>query len=97
MDYQYLIFAHLDEPARFLTLTFDEVFIVASGLLMLIGSNQKIIIAALGAALIGALRYLKKGGGPKALVKLAYWYLPSFIMQFFLPKLPASYQRVWQA
>lgn len=97
MDYNYLIFAHLDEPARFLTLTFEEVFIVSLSLLMLIGSNQKITIAALTAALIGILRYLKKGGGPKVLIKLGYWYLPHFLIQFFLPKLPPSYQRVWQA
>ncbi|MDF1931728.1 hypothetical protein PGH45_19025 [Legionella pneumophila] len=28
---------------------------------------------------------------------LAYWYLPSYITQFFLPKLPLSHHRVYVA
>ena len=31
----------------------------------------------------------EKGGGPRVLLVLAYWYLPSQLTRFFLPKLPA--------
>lgn len=95
MNYQFL--NHIDAPKRILTLTLDELVVAGLGFMLLVLSNQKIGVSLLGLGLLSGLRYLKKGEGPKALLVLAYWYLPHFITQFFLPQLPYSHHRVYVA
>ncbi|HBD7476133.1 TPA: type IV conjugative transfer system protein TraL [Legionella pneumophila] len=95
MSYQFL--NHIDAPKRVLTLTLDELVVAILGFVLLIISNQKVVVALLGFGLISAFRHLKKGQGPKALLVLAYWYLPYEVTQFFLPQLPPSHQRVYVA
>ncbi|SEG42122.1 conjugal transfer pilus assembly protein TraL [Legionella quinlivanii DSM 21216] len=95
MNYQFL--SHIDAPKRILTLTMDELVVAGMGFMLLIISNQKALVALFGFSLLSGLRYLKKGEGPKALLVLAYWYLPSVITQYFLPKLPLSHHRVYVA
>lgn len=94
---QYQFLNHIDAPKRFLTLTLDELVVAGLGFMLLVLSNQKIVVTLLGLGLLSGLRYLKKGEGPKALLVLAYWYLPSFITRFFLPQLPCSHHRVYVA
>lgn len=93
MNYQFL--NHIDAPKRILTLTLDELAVASLGFMLLVIANQKILVSLFSFGLLGGLRLLKKGEGPKALLVLAYWYLPSRLTQFFLPKLPASHHRVW--
>ncbi|HGK7610885.1 TPA: type IV conjugative transfer system protein TraL [Legionella pneumophila] len=93
MNYQFL--NHIDAPKRVLTLTMDELVVTVLSFILLILSNQKVLVSMLGLGLLSGLRHLKKGEGPKALLVLAYWYLPSFITRFFLPKLPLSHHRVY--
>ncbi|HAT1812537.1 TPA: type IV conjugative transfer system protein TraL [Legionella pneumophila] len=95
MNYQFL--NHIDAPKRVLTLTMDELVMTTLSFILLILSNQKVLVSMLGLGLLSGLRHLKKGEGPKALLVLAYWYLPSYITQFFLPKLPLSHHRVYVA
>ncbi|HAT8803705.1 type IV conjugative transfer system protein TraL [Legionella pneumophila] len=95
MNYQFL--NHIDAPKRVLTLTLDELCVAVLGLMLLVLSNQKIGVSLLGLGSLSGLRYLKKGEGPKALLVLAYWSLPSMVTQFFLPKLPLSHHRVYVA
>ena len=95
MNYRFL--SHIDAPKRILTLTIDELVIAIIGFMLLVMSNQKIIVSILSFGVLTGLRHMKKGAGPKALLVLAYWYLPYVLTQFFLPRLPASHQRVWVA
>lgn len=95
MSYQFL--SHIDAPKRILTLTLDELMVAGLGFMLLIISNQKVFVSLFGLGLLSGLRYLKKGDGPKALLVLAYWYLPSGLTQFFLPQLPLSHHRVYVA
>ncbi|KTD15563.1 Type IV conjugative transfer system protein TraL, proteobacteria [Legionella gratiana] len=95
INYQFL--NHIDAPKRVLTLTIDELVVVGLNLMLLIISNQKALVSLLGLSLFSGLRYLKKGAGPKVLLVLVYWYLPSVFTQFFLPKLPLSHHRVYVA
>ncbi|HHT0594815.1 TPA: type IV conjugative transfer system protein TraL [Legionella anisa] len=95
MNYQFL--SHINAPKRILTLTLDELMVAGLGFMLLIISNQKILVSLLGLGLLSSLRYLKKGDGPKSLLVLAYWYLPSGLTQFFLPQLPLSHHRVYSA
>lgn len=87
----------LDKPKRYLSLTADEVVIAGLGFLLLAVCNQKVVVAITSFLMLSILRYLKKGGGPRVLLVLAYWYLPNACTQFFLPKLTASHFRVWVA
>jgi conjugal transfer pilus assembly protein TraL len=87
----------LDKPKRYLGFTADEVIIAGFVFLLLAICNQKIVVGITGYILFCVLRYLKKGDSPRALLVLAYWYLPNTFTQFFLPKLPASHYRVWVA
>lgn len=96
-DINYRFLSKIDAPKRFLTLTLDELVVAITGLLLLIICNQKILVMIFGLTLLSGLRYLKKGEGPKALLILAYWHLPHAFTRFFLPRLPASYHRVWVA
>lgn len=93
MHYQFL--NYIDAPKRILTLTYDELAVASLGFMLLIVANQKILVSLFGFGLLGGLRILKKGEGPRVLLVLAYWYLPSQLTQFFLPRLPASHHRVW--
>lgn len=95
MNYQFL--NHIDAPKRVLTLTVDELAVAIFGFMLLIISNQKVIVSLLAFGLLSGLRYLKKGEGPKALLVLIYWYLPSCVTQFFLPRLPLSHHRIYVA
>ena len=92
----YQILSHLDAPLRVLGLTIDELVLVGSSFLLVMLTEQKSLVAILGVVLFSLLRLLKKGGGPKVLLRISYWHLPSAFTQFFLPKLPASYQRMWR-
>lgn len=93
MNYQFL--NYIDAPKRYLTLTIDELVVAGISMLLFTFLSQRILVSILGFGLVGGLRAIKKGQGPKALLVLAYWYLPYAITQFFLPKLPKSYYRVW--
>ncbi|STX55697.1 Type IV conjugative transfer system protein TraL, proteobacteria [Legionella beliardensis] len=95
ISYQFL--SHIDAPKRVLTLTLDELIVAILGFMLLVMSNQKVLVSLVGLGLLSGLRYLKKGEGPKALLVLTYWYLPSPLMQFFLPKLPFSHHRLYVA
>ncbi|WP_131784075.1 type IV conjugative transfer system protein TraL [Legionella gresilensis] len=95
MNYQFL--NHIDAPKRVLTLTIDELIVAGLGFMLLIVANQKVLVSLFGLGLLSGLRYLKKGEGPKVLLVLAYWYLPSGFTQFFLPQLPLSHHRVYVA
>lgn len=94
---KYKFLNHQNAPMRVLSLTLDELVVAVVGFGMLALSTQKIAGVVLSFGVVSALRYLKKGSGPKVLLVLAYWYLPSGLTQFFLPKLPPSHQRVWVA
>lgn len=96
-DIRYCFLSHIDAPKRIFTLTLDELVIASMGFMLLVGSNQKVLVSMLSFGIFSSLRYLKKGGGPKTLLVLAYWYLPKAATQFFLPQLPASHHRVWVA
>jgi conjugal transfer pilus assembly protein TraL len=93
----YRFLNHIDAPKRVLTLTVDELLVAGLGFMLLVVSNQKILVSLLGLGLLSGLRYLKKGQGPKALLVLTYWHLPHFITQFFLPQLPSSHHRLYVA
>lgn len=95
INYRFL--SHIDAPKRILSLTFDELIIAIIGFMLLVITNQKILVSIFSVGLVAGFRHLKKGDGPKALLVLAYWYLPKMVTQFFLPKLPASHHRVWVA
>lgn len=95
LHYQFL--SHIDAPKRILTLTYDELAVAGFGFMLLIVANQKVLISLFSFGLFGVLRRLKRGDGPKALLVLAYWYLPSRLTQFFLPRLPESHHRIWVA
>lgn len=92
----YRFLNHIDAP-RILSLTVDELFVAGMGLMLLVVSTQKIVVALLSFSVLSGLRHLKRGEGPKVLLVLAYWYLPVIATQFFLPRLPASHHRVWVA
>ena len=91
---KFLFLNHLDAPVRILALTIDEAVVALITLLMLVLASQKILVCLFGAGLIRGLRLLKGSSGPKALLVIAYWYLPRCMTQFFLPQLPPSWQRV---
>jgi conjugal transfer pilus assembly protein TraL len=94
---KYYFLNHIDAPKRYLTLTLDELVVTGMLLVLFTFLSQRILVAIVGFSLVSGLRVLKRGQGPKALLILAYWYLPSSFTQFFLPKLPASHYRVWVA
>lgn len=93
----YRFFTKLDEPKRYLSLTVDELVVAIVGFSMLSMTNYKVLSALFSLSLIFALRVLKRGEGPTALLVLAYWHLPHGLTRFFLPKLPASHQRLYVA
>lgn len=93
----YRFFNHLDAPKRVFSLTMDELILVITGFALLVLSNQKLMVALLSLLLLTGLRRLKKKPNPNVLLVLAYWYLPHGLTKYFLPKLPASYLRVWVA
>ncbi|QDQ41217.1 type IV conjugative transfer system protein TraL (plasmid) [Legionella geestiana] len=95
INYQFL--NHIDAPKRILTLTLDEVVVAGLGFLLLIVSNQKVLVALFSFGLLSGLRLLKKGQGPRVLLVLAWWHLPHGLTRFFLPDLPASHYRIWVA
>lgn len=59
MNYQFL--NHIDAPKRILTLTLDELVVAGLGFMLLIISNQKVLVSVFGFSLLSGLRYLKKG------------------------------------
>lgn len=96
----YQVRHHLSSPFRILSLTIDELVIIgltAVTFFFLDALIAKGILIVIGGALVSALRFIKKGRGTKMLVVYMYWYLPSFITQFFMSKMPASYKRIWKA
>lgn len=95
IHYQFL--SHIDAPKRFLTLTLDECVFAGLSCLLLIVTHQKIVAFLFGVAVMSGLRFIKKGQGPRFLLVLAYWYLPDALLKSFLPRLPASYLRIYIA
>jgi conjugal transfer pilus assembly protein TraL len=96
----YQVRHHLSSPFRILSLTIDELVVIIFALVtffFLDGFVAKGLLVVVGSALVSILRFIKKGRGPKMLVVYLYWYLPSFITQFFMSKMPASYKRIWKA
>ena len=93
----YTLLTRLDEPKRYLTLTLDELVVAGFSLVLLMCSNQKIVVGLVGFFLYATLKKLKQGGGPRVLLVLAYWHLPRVLTQLIVPTLPASYLRVWVA
>lgn len=91
----YRFLNHLDAPKRWMGFTLDEVFIAVLSFLFLIFAQNKIIIIGIGLSVVMGLRVIKKGKSPRHLLVLAYWYLPSSVTQFILPKLPPSHCRVF--
>lgn len=95
INYQFL--HHMNAPRRVLTLTLDELVVAVLGFVLLIVSSQKVLVSLFGFGLLSGLRFLKKGQGARALLVLAYWYLPSTFTLFFLPQLPLSHHRIYLA
>jgi conjugal transfer pilus assembly protein TraL len=93
----YRMVNHLDAPKRMLTLTTDEFLVVLLSLMLFVISNHKVMVGALGFSFLAALKHTKKGRGPRFLLVLAYWNLPSFMTRWMLTHIPASYFRVWKA
>lgn len=94
---KYEFLNYIDAPKRILTLTIDEMVVAITDVLLLIVSNQKILVFIFGFVLFALLRITKKGEGPRALLVQMYWYLPSALTRYFLPTLPPSHYRVWLA
>lgn len=96
----YKVRHHLNMPTTILSITIDELFVIALSLILFFFLDEiisKAILIVIGGTVVGLLRYIKKGRGPKMLVVYAYWCLPSFITKFFMPKTSASYKRIWKA
>lgn len=93
----YRVVNHLDAPKRWLTLTLDEVVLALLGLMLIVVSNQKLVVGVLGFIFYGVLKQAKQGRGPRFLLVLAYWHLPTYITRWFLMHVPASHVRVWKA
>jgi conjugal transfer pilus assembly protein TraL len=96
----YQVRHHLSSPFRLFSLTIDELVVILIALVTFffidsILAKGILVVASIG--LVSILRFIKKGRGPKMLVVYLYWYLPSFITQFFMSKMPASYKRIWKA
>ena len=91
----YTILSHLDAPARIFTLTIDELVVAVMGLMLLVMSNQKIVVGVFACIIYLSLKHLKGGAGPRHLLVLAYWYFPYSVTQLCLPTLPASHLRAW--
>ena len=96
----YQVRHHLSSPFRVLSLTIDELVVIGAAAVIfffLDGFLSKGLLVIGSGSLVSGLRFIKKGRGPKMLVVYLYWYLPSFITQFFMSKMPASYKRIWKA
>ncbi len=96
----YQVRHHLSSPFRILSLTIDELVVIISALatfFFIDGIVAKGLLVAGSIGLVSVLRFIKRGRGPKMIVVYLYWYLPSFITQFFMSKMPASYKRIWKA
>jgi len=96
----YKVRSNLNNPTRILSLTIDELLIIASGVMIFFFCDTfvaKGVVIAIGSSLVSLLRYAKKGRGPKVLLVYCYWLLPSKITQFFMSKMPASHKRIWKA
>ncbi len=91
----YRLVTHLDEPQRLLGLTMDEAAVGLLGLLLLVGTSNKIMLGLFCFLLYSGLKYLKQNQGPRFLLVLIYWYAPKEIGQMLVKSLPASYLRVW--
>ena len=93
----YRMVSHLDEPRRYVSLTLDELLVVLLGLMLLVASNHKLLVGGLCFGLCGILKVLKRGHGPRYLLVLLYWHMPSSVTQLIVSYLPASCRRVWRA
>lgn len=93
----YRMVSHLDEPRRYVSLTIDELLVVLLGLMLLVASNHKLLVGGLCFGLCGMLKVLKRGHGPRYLLVLLYWHMPSSVTQLIVSYLPASCRRVWRA
>lgn len=91
----YKILAHLDKPKRWFGLTLDELLVVGVTSPFVVLCDNKIVVLLLAMAVFIGFRKLKKNKGPKFLLVMAYWLLPSKVTGFFLPKLPDSAKRFW--
>ena len=95
LNYHFL--NQMDAPRRVFALTTDELVIAVLGFGLLVLSSQKILTTCFSLGLLSGLRLLKKGESPRHLLVLAYWYLPRGLTQFFLPRLPSSHHRIYDA
>lgn len=93
---QYRLIAHLDKPKRFMSFTLDELLIVMVGLLLLVASNNKVLVGLFSFVLLSALKHLKQGKGPRFLLVQLYWFMPSTLSQIFVAHLPKSHYRKWR-
>lgn len=96
----YKVRHHLNMPTKILSITIDELLIIIITLVMFFFLDEifpKALLILLSGIIVGVLRYIKKGRGPKMLIVYAYWFLPSFVTKFFMVKAPASHKRVWKA
>ncbi|AIA45464.1 TPA: type IV conjugative transfer system protein TraL [Klebsiella pneumoniae] len=84
------------DQKRYVGLPLDELVIYVPVALLAIFVNMWIFSPTLAAAVIG-IRILKKGKGSSFLLNLAYWFLPTTLMRFFISVLPESYKRHWIA
>ncbi|MDF1756933.1 MAG: type IV conjugative transfer system protein TraL [Legionellaceae bacterium] len=92
----YRVISSLDEPKRYMSLTIDELLIAALGLMLLVTSNHKLLVGALGFGLYTFLKHLKQGHGPRFLLIQLYWHMPDPISKIAVSNLPPSYYRVWR-
>lgn len=89
MDKNYIP-KHLDEPAKFLFFTIDELIALVVPLLIGLFSDQLIIGMIMGIGMMYALKKLKGEEGHYYLFHLLYWYMPQFMQ---LKATPNSYIR----
>ncbi|BEN04657.1 MULTISPECIES: type IV conjugative transfer system protein TraL [Enterobacterales] len=88
--------ATFSEQPRWVGLPRDEFIIYVPLGLLAIFVNLWIFCPTLAIAVFG-IRRLKKGKGTSYLLNLAYWFLPTSILRFFLSVLPESFKRYWVA
>lgn len=88
--------ATLSDEKRYVGLPLDELVVCLPLALLAIFANMWIFGPTLAAAYIG-MRHLKKGKGSSYLINLAYWFLPTTLMRFFISVLPESFKRHWVA
>lgn len=93
----YIVPKTLDAPVRFLGLPLEEAIpsLILAAFFFCI--NKIILSIFIPLIFIVIAKSLKKGRGSAWLVNLGYWYLPSYIIKYFLRKTPTSDDREYIA